>query len=234
MSEAKSKWVLDESQMRSPAKNQKIFVDLKKNQSVEITHLNPDGEKPPALKVMKIYGYKSPEDKYPSYVLCPASPEEACPVMDYWGTLEDGRDKDTMSPVNYYCYSVIIQEEDDKGEMYPAQKQIRLLKKSQTGFLDQKIEEVSKITKGALKDVAGLQGETYLLSRSDDQMAARVGTIGSHLNTADLASLLDNPEPHTLEELLESFESNIEDQVAYVERMESEGSIATKPVIKRN
>ena len=230
-----TKWVLTEEQAKSQAKKStgsvKKFVDLKKNQSMEITHLDEDGETPPILKVMKIFAYTDANATYPSYVLCPASPDEPSVLVDWWESLDEGQSKDMMKPTNYYCYSVLTREEDDKGEMYPAAKQVRLVSESQVGFIKKKFDEISGLSKGPLKDINGLFGETFVLSRGDEKKAARIGEIGSYVETPNLSELHDDPKAFTTDELIEMFETDLDDMQAYVDRMNAGND--TRPVINR-
>ena len=63
------------------------------------------------------------------------------------------------------------------------------------------------------------------------ELAFRHSVLGNFVGQADLDELLSEPKAFTTDELLEKFEQSIEDQQAYVDRMNAGND--TRPVINR-
>lgn len=229
-----SDWFVDESEVQDEGFVVPFF-DLKKNESVRVTFLDPDPSDkyrvPPVLKVYKIFGYKNEEDKYPSYVLCPSAKGEVSPLLEYGKTLDEDDDNYKMlQPTNFYCYTVLRQDKnEDSGEWFRAKKQVRLTNVKQKNIYLKKVEEV-KNDDGMMKDFDGLYGNTFTVSRPDEAYVPRIGVIGNPVGKADLSDLHDSPQPFTPQELISLFETDVSDMEAFVERLA--GSGFKKPEIK--
>lgn len=235
MAEVANKWFIKEEELETQQRkgNGPDFLYLKKGDSVRATFLDEDLNDIPILKVFTVYGYKDPEHKYPSHVLAPASSEEESPLAEYWESLEDGsKEKSSLEPKAYYCTTMGIQRKNpETGDYYPCDRVVRKLTAGQMKWLRKQEVAVAALDEGPMAEFDSMTGLSYILSRSTDQLAPKAGELGNFVGQADLTELLDNPKAFTTDELLEKFEQSVEDQQAYVDRMNAGND--TRPVINR-
>ena len=232
MAEVANKWFIKEEELDKGSRNGPDFLFLKKgSETVKITFLDEDLTNVPILKVFSVFNYKDPSHNFPTHVLAPSEADEESPLMTYYESLEDDtREKKSLKPTAYFCTTVAIQRKSDNG-WYPADKMVRFLTKGQMNFLRGKSDKIAEVDEGQMADFDSIHGLTYFLSRSTEDKAAKVGELGEFIAKADLGELLDNPNAFTPDELLSKFETDIEDQQAYVDRMNAGND--TRPVIRR-
>lgn len=242
-----SDWFMTDEQVKQENQQKKSggstnvpqFFDIpNKGESKEVTFLDPDPSEdfkyPPALKVhSRVFEYREGQ-KYPSRVLCPRGKGEECPICNYREALdEDDRDYQTLAPENFYCYTILAASTDEDGEALPPIKQIRLTNMKQAENLVARTEEVANQKKGPMKDLVGLSGNTFEVSRPDEDFIPRIGVIKDYLDTPKLEDIHSDPKPFTGEELISKFESDIEEMQAFVDR-KTGNSGNSKPKINRS
>lgn len=236
--EAQQQAKKEQQTQKSGNKVPQFFDISEKGDSREVTFLDPNPsdefKAPPILRVHStVFEYREGQ-KYPSKVLCPRGKGEPCPICDYRDTLDkDSREYATLKADNYFCYSVLSVNTDDEGEPLPAIKQIRLTNAKQTQNLLERNTKVADTSKGPMKDLEGLSGNTFEVSRPDEDFIPRIGVIGDFLETPELEDLHADAKPFTPEELIERFESDVEEMQAFVDRKTS-GNGDFKPKVNRS
>jgi len=180
-----SDWLISSSEVKTEKKGgddskSPDFFDLKnKGDSAVVTFLDkdpnePGWEKPPAVKYHKIWQMKDGE-KWFTLALCRESLGETCPICERNKTLEE--DDRTNSPaLNEFAYTVLVQNEDEDGELYPASKQIRMTNEAQHDRLIEKSLAVEKSNDIGLKELTGLRGNSWTVERPDKDFVPRIGS----------------------------------------------------------